>query len=160
MIESSFEYTSGLINKINKISIKKYNAIVEIAMFIILLGAGILFITHNTIMGVIASVIFVILLISLILSNMSINRSNHVLIGQAVKVVFNDDEMSMLTTLGNKVLYKAKFEYAAVKSVKEYKDLVFIYFNKTSAVIVPKTSFRTSQDCQKAVELVSNNYTV
>ena len=160
MVESNFEYTEVLIKKINTNAIKKCGLITEIAMFFILLGAVVLFVTGNTIMGVISSIIFAVLLASLVFTNLSINKSNCVLVGQRVNVVFNDTKISMTTKLGNRVLYRANFDYNAVKSVKVTGDLIYIYFNKSSVVIVPKTSFKTSQDCKTALELVGNNYVI
>ena len=160
MVESNFEYTDNLIKKVNANAIKKYNLIIEIAMFIILLGAVVLFVTGNTVLGVIAGAIFAILLVSLVFANMSITKSNRVLIGQNVNIVFNDTKMTMTTKLGNKVLYRANFDYNAITSVKHGADLIVVHFNKVSAVIIPKTSFKTSQDCTKAIQLMGNNYVV
>ena len=102
MIESNFEYTENLIKKINTNAIKKYKLITEIAMFIILVGSVALFIGGNTILGLIASGIFVVLLISLVFSNLSISKSNRILIGQKVNIVFNDTKMTMITKLAEK----------------------------------------------------------
>lgn len=160
MIESNFEYTENLINKINACVIKKYNLFTEIAMFIILLSCVVLFITHNVMLGIIFCIIFICLLVSLIISNKGIEKSNKILIGQQVKVVFNEHNIGMTTKLGNRILYNAKFEYNAIKKVDEKKDLMFIYFDKISAIIVPRTSFKTSEEYKKAVELAVNNYTI
>jgi ABC-type uncharacterized transport system permease subunit len=160
MIESNFEYTEKLINNINTASIKKYNLGIEIAMFIILLGAVVLFVTSNTLIGVICSAIFIMLLISLVFANLSITKSNRVLVGQRVNIIFNEDNMVMTSKLGEKVLYKANFEYKAIKKVKDNQDLVFVYFDKVSVIIIPKTSFKTSKECKKAMELIGNNYVI
>ena len=160
MIESKFEYTETLINKINTASVKKYNLFNEIAMFIILLGAVILFVTSNIVLGVIFSVIFVMLLISLIFANKDIAKSNRVLVGQRVNIVFGESNMRMTTKLGNKVLYNATFEYNAIKKIDTKTDLVYVYFNKSAVVIMPKNSFKTSSELTRSMELMHNNYVV
>lgn len=160
MIESNFEYTEKLINKINTASVKKYNIIIEITMFMILLGAVVLFITGNTVLGVAGCIIFVLMAISLFLNNKEINRSNRILIGQKVNIVFKSSDMLMTTKLGNKVLYKSNFEYGSIKKIVENEDLVFIYFDKVSVVIFPKSSFKSIDDYKKAMQFVGNNYIV
>ncbi len=160
MVESNFEYTEGLIKKINAKSTMKYEFITEIALFIILLSSVILFIGRNNVLGGICCIIFLVLLASLVLSKLSINKSNRILIGQQVNIVFNETKMSMTTKLGEKVLHRANFDYNAIKSVKSSGDLIYIYFNKISVMIVPKTSFKTSQDCKTALELLGNNYVI
>ena len=127
MIESNFEYTESLIKKINTASIRKYNLMIEIAMFIILLGAVILFVTGNTAMGVICCLIFIMLLISLVFANISITKSNRVLVGQRVNIIFNEENMMMTTKLGEKVLYKANFEYNAIKKVEKKISVRYNY---------------------------------
>lgn len=160
MIESNFEYTEKLINKINNASVKKYNIIIEITMFMILLGAVVLFITGNTVLGIAGCIIFVLMVVSLVLNNKEINRSNRILIGQKVNIVFNSHDMLMTTKLGNKVLYKSKFEYEAIKKIVENEDLVFVYFDKVSVVFFPKSSFKSVDDYRKAMQFVGNNYVV
>lgn len=160
MIESNFEYTENLINKINTNSVKRYNLVIEIAMFVIFLSAVVLFVTGNILLGVIFSVIFAILLASVIITNRGIAKNNRILVGQRVSVKFNDSDMLMTAKLGNKVIYNAKLEYGAVKKIVERQDLIFIYFGKESAVVVPKSSFKTGEDYQKAMQFVGNNYVV
>ena len=160
MIESNFEYTEGLVKKINTNAIKRYELITEISLFIILLGVVMLFVMGNNILGAIGSGIFIVLLTSLIFSKLTITKSNRILIGQQVNIMFNDTKMSMTTKLGEKVLHRANFDYNAIKSVKSRGDLIYIYFNKSSVIIIPKTSFKTSQDCTTAMELLGNNYVI
>ena len=160
MVESNFEYTEGLIKKVNTNATRKCNVITEIAMFIILLGMVALFVGGNTILGLIAVCVFIVLLVSLIFSNISIEKSNRILVGQNVNIVFYDKKMTMTAKLGQRTLYRANFDYNAITDIKHHQDLMVVYFNKVSAVIVPKTSFKTMQDCQKSVELMSNNYVI
>lgn len=160
MVESKFEYTENLINKINTASIKKYNLLNEIAMAIVLIGTVILFVTSNIVLGVIFSAIFVLLLIGLIFTNKDIARSNRVLVGQQVNVVFNESNMRMITKLGNKTLYNVKFEYNTIRKIDAKTDLVFVYFNKSSAIVLPKSSFKTNGDLTRAMELMYNNYVI
>ncbi|MBQ8522079.1 MAG: YcxB family protein [Clostridia bacterium] len=160
MIESKFEYTENLINKINASAIKKYNIIVEVAMIISLIALSILFITGNTLLGIVFSMILACLVISFVITNKSVSQNNKILIGQQVNIMFNETSMDMTTTLGEKVLYNANFEYDAIKKIVKSKDLVFIYFDKVSVVIFPKTSFKTSKDYEKVMQLVANNYIV
>jgi len=160
MIESKFEYTQTLINKINTSSVRKYNLFNEIAMFILLLSAIILFISGKILLGVIFSAIFIMLLVSLIFANKDIARSNRVLVGQRINVVFGKESMKMTAKLGNRVLYNATFEYNAIKKINEKSDLVYVYFDKKTVVVLPKNSFKTSSDLTTALELMSNNYLI
>lgn len=160
MIESNFEYTEKLISKINSSGIKKDNLITEIAMFIILLGSVIMFVTDNIFMGLISSVVFVVLIGCLVSSNISIRKSNQILIGQRVKVVFDDYHMTMTTSLGEKVLYRAQFEYKSIKKFKNKDGLMFVYFSKDAVIVIPTNSFKTVQDYKKAKGLLGNNYLI
>ena len=160
MVESNFEYTEGLIKKVNTNASRKCNLITEIAMFIILLGMVALFIGGNTALGLISGGVFIVLLVGLIFSNLSIEKSNRVLVGQNVNIVFYDKKMTMTAKLGQRTLYRANFDYNAITNIKYYQDLMVVYFNKVSAVVIPKTSFKTIQDCERAVELMSNNYVI
>ena len=158
MIESNFEYTENLIGKINAISIKKYNVITEIFMAIILIGSGVLFAVKSILLGGIFLAIFIMLTISLCFSNRSINKSNSILVGQKVNIKFDEDKMHVTTKLGNKVLYSVGFEYQAIKKVVSKPDLVFVYFDRVSAVIIPKNSFNAGKEYKKAMEYLNNNY--
>lgn len=160
MIESNFEYTENLINKINSNAVKKYNLAIEIAMFIILLSAVLMFIVATVALGVIFSVVFVLLGVSLFFNYKAINKSNRVLVGQNVNIVFNQKNMLMTTKLGNKTLYKANFEYNTIRKVEEKNDLVFLYFDKVTVIVIPKISFKTTEQYKKALDLVANNYVV
>ena len=119
MIESNFEYTESLINKINLVSMKKYNIITEIFMSIILIGAIVLFITKSILLGGIFSGIFVLLSISLYFTNKSFKKSNYLLVGQKISIRFEEYKMVMTAKFGNKVLYNAGFEYEAISLDEE-----------------------------------------
>lgn len=160
MVKSNFEYTEGLIKKINSNSVNIYNLIIKISMAIILLSSIILFITHNFVFGAISFVVFVCLLASLLLTNRAIITSNKILIGQKVNILFKDNQMDVTTKLGEKVLYNASFEYQAIKKFKNSKDLIYLYFDRSSVIIIPKTGFKNAQELQTAIELVSNNYVI
>ncbi|MBQ7880677.1 MAG: YcxB family protein [Clostridia bacterium] len=160
MIECKYNYTNSLLDKISKNSVKNINLFSEIAMFIILVGAVILFVTGNIVLGSIFLGIFVLLLISLIYTNKTIVKSNRILNGQQVQIVFNEYDMAMTTSLGNKVLYNATFDYKAIKKVSEKQDLIYVYFDKTSVIVIPKLSFKTNEDYLKATQLINNNYVV
>ena len=160
MIECGFAYTENLLNTINTDSTRKSNLINEISIFIILLCAVILFLTHNVVLGVIFSVIFVVLAVGLFFTNKSIAKSNQMLLGQQIKIVFNDNNMVMTCKLGGKTLYNTTFEYSAVKKILNKKDLIYIYFDKNSAIIIPKLSFKSTKDLNRALELVGNNYII
>ncbi len=160
MIECNFEYTEKLINKVNSESMKKYNIIIEIAMILILISAIAMFITGNTLLGISGIVLNVSLAVSLWINNRSINRSNEVLIGQKVNIKFAEDKMLMTIKLGEKVLNKVNFEYSAIKKVSSKDDFVMVYFDRVSAVIIPRDSFKTTKDYRKAMDYVGNNYII
>lgn len=160
MIEANFEYTENLIHKINSTSMKTETLIIKIAMLVILLGSAILFITSNTTLGFIFLGMFAILLISLSVNSKDINKSNRILIGQKINIMFNENSMTAINKLGEKTLYKANFKYSAIKKIKYKQDLLFIYFDKTSVVIIPKNSFKTLQEYERALELIRNDYSV
>ncbi|MFQ6724391.1 MAG: YcxB family protein, partial [Clostridia bacterium] len=100
------------------------------------------------------------LTLSLYFNYRAVNSYNRVLIGQKVNMVFNESNMTMTTKIGEKVLYRANFQYSAIKKVVSKQDLVFVYFDNTSVVVIPKYSFKTRQDYKRAMELVGNNYVV
>ena len=160
MVESNFKYTYSLLDKINKNATKNVNLFCEIAMFIILLGSIVLFVLGHTVLGVVFAVVFAVLLVSLIFANKSIKQSNAILRGQNVKVVFNETNLIMTTLSGNKILSRATMEYNAVKKVEEKQDLLYVFFGKNMAVIMPKNSFKNVQEYNKAKQLASNNYVV
>lgn len=160
MIESNFKYSEQLLNKISKNSTKIANLIGEILMLIILASVAVLFVTGNKLLGGIFVGVFVFFLISLISANKSIKNSNKSLLGHQIHIVFNQDNMTMKATVGDDMLYNMSFEYAAIKKVAVRGDLVYVYFTKKSAIVIPKTSFKTSNDCEKVLNLISNNYVV
>ena len=160
MIEAKFEYTRNFLNQINLNATKKSNLINEIALFVILVSAIVCFVVKNIWFGVSLSVVFVGLLVGIIFTNKTLARTNRPLLGQKVRVMFDESEMHMVGTLGDKVLYTSTFDYKAVKRVEEKQDLIYIFFNKTAVIVVPKSSFKTEADYKKAFELISNNYVV
>ena len=160
MVECGFTFTSALLDRINKNSTKTINLIGEIALFIILVGAIVMFVVDNIIIGIIALAIFALLLTSFILGNKSIARTNRGLLNQQVKINFNEENMTMQGYINGKQLYSTTFEYSGIKKVEIKQDLIYVYFDKKSAVVVPMASFKSNSDCEKAIELVSNNYVV
>ena len=159
MIEANFEYSYQYIKELNNSTMRTYNLIGQIALFLILCGACILFsVARNILLGVLAAVTFVILLVGFVCANKAVQRSNRALLGQQVKVKFGENEMIMTASMGDEALYTAKFEYAAIKSVKAKNDLMYIMFDKKSAVVVPKLAFKTEAEFVKVLERVSNNY--
>lgn len=160
MIESNFEYTEGLLNKINTSTLKKWNLINEILMAIILAGSVVLFVTGNTAISIIGTVVFVLLATTLVLFNKAIARSNKILLNQQIKIVFNQNNMVMTSKLGDKQLYNATFEYSAIKKVVNKQGLSYVYFDKKSIIIIPQDSFKTFDEYKTAMELISNNYVV
>ena len=160
MIECGFAYTENLLNAINTDSTRKANLINEISIFVILLCSIILFLTHNIALGVIFSIIFVVLSIGLFLTNKAIAKSNKMLLGQQIRIKFNDSNMVMTCKFGDKTLYNTTFEYNAIKKILHKKDLIYLYFDKNSAVIIPKLSFKSNKDLNRALELIGNNYII
>ncbi|MBO5910350.1 MAG: YcxB family protein, partial [Clostridia bacterium] len=59
-----------------------------------------------------------------------------------------------------KVLYNATLEYNGIKKIVDKQGLIYLYFDKASAIVIPKSSFKTSEDYEKAMELAGNNYVV
>ena len=82
------------------------------------------------------------------------------MIGQRVRVVFEDYTMTMTTSIGEKVLYRANFEYKAIKKIVNKDGLMFVYFAKDAVIVVPTDSFKTIQDYKKAKDLLGNNYLI
>ncbi len=160
MIESNFEYTQNLLKKINTNATAKSNLINEIAMVVIAVGELVAFIMDNIFVAITLMLIFFALGIASFFTAKSIEASNSKLQGQSVKVLFDKESMHVTGLDGKKEIYNAVFEYKAIKKTEIKKDLIYIYFSSTSVVIVPKSSFKTAEDCQKAIELVSNNYVV
>ena len=68
--------------------------------------------------------------------------------------------MLMTIKLGEKVLNKVNFEYSAIKKVSSKDDFVIVYFDKVSAVVIPRNSFKNTQDYKKAMDYIGNNYIV
>ena len=159
MIEAKFEYSHGFIKELNTSTMKTYNLIGQIALFLILCGVAIMFaVARNILLGVLASVTFVVLLVGFISANKSVERSNRGLLGQQINLSFAESELIMTANLGKETLYTAKFDYATVKSVKVKSNLMYIKFDKNSVVVVPKSAFKTEAEFVKALERVSNNY--
>ncbi len=160
MIKCKFEYTEGLLKKINTTSLKVSNLINELLLFIILVGSVILFVTGNLVLGIVLAVVFVLFAVSLYLFNEAIYKSNIILRGQQVHILFNEGNMDMSCSRGENQLYKANFEYVAIKKLEVKQDLIYVYFDKKSVIIIPKLAFTTETDYNKAIELLGNNYMV
>lgn len=160
MIKCNFIYNNELLSKINKTTTKNINIFSEIAMFLILVGTVVLFVMGKNLLGAIFAGIFVLLVISFIFTNKALQKSNYVLKGQDVNVVFNEESMQMTSSLNDKVMYNATFEYSAIKKFAIKNDLIYVYFDKTSIIIIPKSAFKVEDDYEKAIQLIGNNYLV
>ena len=140
---------------------KTYNTINCVSLFLILCGAGVMFaVARNILLGVMASITFVTLLVSFVLVNKSVERSNFRLLGQKVKVTFTDEEMIMTATLGEVTLYTAHFTYDIVKSVKVKDNLIYIKYTKDLIVAIPTMGFKKEADFTKALQYLGNNYII
>lgn len=160
MFETNFEYTEGLLNKISKNSAKTVNIISELLMMAVLASVAILFVTGHYLLGGIFAGVFVAFFVSLILTNRSIRNYNKSLLGHKINIVFNEESMTMKAEFAGAILYNLSFEYDAIKRAVVRDDLVYVYFNKKSAIIIPKTSFTTTENYEKAMHLINNNYMV
>jgi len=160
MIQSNFKYTDELLNKISKNSTKNIKTFIMIAIFAMLTGVVILMLTGNKTLGIIFACVLVVLIVSLILTNKSMLKANQSLFNQDVNITFAQDKMILKSTLGKEILYNISFDYKAIKKVVKKSDLIYVYFNRSSAIVIPKSSFTTDEDYEKALHLVSDNYTV
>lgn len=159
MIEAKFEYSYPYIKELNNSIMKTYNVIGQISLFLIFCGIAVMFaVVQNILLGVLSAVTFVILIVGFVCANIAVERSNRALLGQQVKIQFGEDEMNMTATMGEQTIYTAKFEYASIKSAKAKNNLMYIMFDKKSAVVVPKSAFKTEDEFTKVLERVSNNY--
>lgn len=159
MIEAKFEYSYPYIKELNNSIMKTYNVIGQISLFLIFCGIAVMFaVVQNILLGVLSAATFVILIVGFVCANIAVERSNRALLGQQVKIQFGEDEMNMTATMGEQTIYTAKFEYAAIKSAKAKNNLMYIMFDKKSAVVVPKSAFKTEAEFTKVLERVSNNY--
>jgi len=160
MIKCGFEYSFNLLQKINSNTLKRYNIINEILIGLIFVAIAVMFVVGNIVLGVILSITTVFLITSLIFTNISIKKSNNILLGQRVEVVFDEKKMNTTGLLGDKVLYKTNIEYSVIKKVIDKPEFIYIYLDKKSIIIIPKASFKTVEDYKQAFELASNNYVV
>lgn len=160
MIKCNFYYNSALLNMISNNAVKSTNLITDICAVIMLICGLLLIVLGNTIVGAIALIAFVLVVAARFVGNSTSARSNRMLLNQQVKVLFNRDNMNVVNMLGDKELAKFDIEYTAIKKVKLVKDLIYIYIENISVIVVPKTGFATQQDYEKAIELVTNNYSV
>lgn len=161
MIEAKFEYSYQYIKELNSSTMRIYNIIGQIALFLILCGVAVMFaVARNILLGVLSSITFVMLLAGFISANKAVERANRGLIGQQVKVKFDENEMIMTATIAGETLYTSRFDYSAIKSVKEKNDLMFIKFDKKSMIVIPKSGFKKDADFKKVLDRVSNNYVV
>ena len=160
MIKCSFNYDENLLNKINKTTLKTSNLINEILIGLIFIAVLVMFAMNNYMSGAIFAVVGLMMFTGVIFLNKSISASNNMLLGQHVDVKFNENDMVMTCKMGEHNLYTAKFEYSAVVKVVEKNGLAYLYFNKKSVVILPKSAFKTDNDYKTIIERAGNNYLV
>ena len=160
MIKCGFEYDFNLLQKISNNTLKKYNVINEVLVGLMFVAIAIMFIFDNIVLGTIFSVILVFLIVNLVFANTLIKKSNNGLLGQRVELVFKEHSMDMSGILGDKVLYKTVIEYSVIKKVVDKSEFIYVYLDKKSIIIIPKASFKSMEDCKKAIELSGNNYVV
>ena len=161
MIEAKFEYSYQYIKDLNKSTMKTYNMIGQIALFLIFCGIGVMFgVSKNILLGVLISITFVILLVGFVSANKAVERANRALLGQHIDLSFSEGEMTMTASVEGENFYTARIDYKTIKSVKVKDNLMYINFNKNSAVIVPKSAFKTEENFVKALERVTNNYVI
>lgn len=158
MIKCKFKYDEKLLNKITNTTLKTSNLINQILIGLIAVAVAVMFIMGYKVSGIVFLAVGVILVAGVIFVNKLISKSNKMLLGQQVDIVFSETDMVMNCSMGGEKLYTAKLEYSAVKKVVEKNDLAYLYFDKKSIIILPKQSFISEQDYQKVMELVGNNY--
>lgn len=158
MIKCEFAYTGDLLKQITKASTKVSNIISEIMLGIIVIADVALFATRQISAGVVFVVIAVLTLLAQILTNIRINKANSFLLNQKVSLQFDVKSMKYVQKLDKVILQDADIEYSVFSKVKQVDDFLFLYFNSRSALIVPRTAFKSFEDYQKAVDLTSNNY--
>jgi len=160
MIQSNFKYTSDMLRKINKNTTKKINLFIEIFLLAMLVGVILLIVTGNKTLGFVFAGVLVLIVISFVLTNMTVLRSNQFLLNQDINIIFNQNEMVMKAMLYREKLYDMTFDYKAITKVEQNKDFIYVYFNKKSAIVIPISSFKNSETCEKALQLLNNNYTI
>lgn len=160
MVKCNFYYSNTLLGKINSNSTKVANMIADICLLTMAVCSVVLYILGNAVIGTIVLVALILVGVSRFFGNKLVERSNRMLLNQQVKILFNRDNMTISNLLGDKELAKFNIEYKAVEKVKFVGDLIYIYIGNISVIVVPRTSFSTQQDCDKAIELVTNNYLI
>lgn len=158
MINCEFTYNDELLKKITKASTKLTNMITEIMLGIIIISSAALFATKETVTGIIFAVVAVLTVVAQIISNRRLYKLNSFLLNQKVKLQFDVKGMKYVQTMADEVLQDANIEYAIISKVKQVNDLMFLYFNSRSALIVPRTAFKSYEEYKKAYDLASNNY--
>lgn len=158
MINCEFTYNDELLKKITKASTKLTNIITEIMLGIIIISAVALFATKDVTAGVIFLAVAVLTVVAQILTNRRLYKINSFLLNQKVKLQFDIKSMKYVQTMEDAVLQDANIEYTVISKVKQVDDLMFLYFNSKSALIVPKTAFKSYEEYKKAYDLASNNY--
>ena len=94
MIEAKFEYSYEYIKDLNKATMKTYNLVGQIALFLILCGVAVLFgLSKNILLGVLVSITFVVLAVGFISANKAVERSNRGLLGQQIILNFSENEI-------------------------------------------------------------------
>jgi len=160
MVKCKFEYTGEMLKSISKRATKNISIFMEIAMIAILAASVVLFVVGQTMIGVVGVAVLVAFGVSLYFINRSVISSNAVLAGQEVNVEFKDKEMHMEGKMGDAVLYNANLEYNAIKKLKQDNQFIYIFFDKTSVVTIPKICFKSSNDMDKVLHLLGNDYQV
>ena len=160
MIECEYSYTYGLLNKISSHSTRGVKLTCQITTFIALICLVVLFVSGHIATGIILAITWLVICIPVYVFIKSINKANRLLLNQNVKMVFDKNGVTITNFIRDKELANATIDYKVIKQVKVIKDLIYMYINRNSAIIVPKESFANSADCDRVIQLVSNNYEV
>lgn len=160
MVNCKFTYTDELLKKITKTSLKKSNLIMEILLGIILIASISLFAIKSTASAIVLAGVFVVTVIAQVLTNIKLGKINNVLLNQTVEIDFDIKNMKYVQKMDDATLNDAVIDYGVIKKIKEVDELLYLYLNSQSAFIIPKNSFKSTEEYRKAFELVSNNYVV
>ena len=158
MVSCKFTYTSDLLKKITKTSLRRSNTIMEILLAIILVGSISLFAIKSIPSAIVLAGVFVFTVVAQVLTNIRLGKINNVLLNQTVELDFDVKNMKYVQKMDDAVLNDATIDYGIIKKIKEVDDLLYLYLNSQSAFIIPKNSFKSMEEYRKAFELVSNNY--
>lgn len=158
MINCEFTYTTEFLKKISKASSKVSNMIAEIMLGIIVVATVALFATGEVTTGIVFAVVAAVTVLAQVLVNLRLYKVNSFLLNQKVNLQFDIKSMKYVQKIDDQVLQEASIEYTVISKVKQVDDLMFLYFNSKSALIVPKSAFKSFEDYKKAYDLASNNY--